>query len=188
MFSDYELPTSVVIDGIEQEFNSDYRVILDIFKFYNSEDLMNEEKTMLALNIFYKDFKSITNFQVAMDEMTLFINSNRPNKQKKEEKPVIDWEKDFQLIIAPINRVRNTDVRAEKMHWWTFLSAFMEIGECTLATYVGIREQIKKGGIRSLDKQQKKIYKENREEIDIQKKTDKATQEVLDYILCSQKG
>ena len=49
----YRLPTSINIDGVECEFNSDYRDILHIFEALNDPDLLDEEKTMVALQLFY---------------------------------------------------------------------------------------------------------------------------------------
>ena len=53
----------------------------------------------------------------------------------------MDWEKDLSLIISPINKIVGHDIRLDSFHWWTFLSYFMEIGECTFNTYVGIRNK-----------------------------------------------
>ena len=46
------------------------------------------------------------------------------------------FSKDFTYIVAPINRVTGQEVRAvEYMHWWTFLLAYYEIGDCTLRLF-----------------------------------------------------
>lgn len=67
------------------------------------------------------------------------------------------------------------------LHWWTFLSAFMEIGECTFNTYVGIRDKLRRG--KKLDKFEQKLYNENRDKIILKKKMDSTTQALLDEIL-----
>ena len=44
------------------------------------------------------------------------------------------------------NRVLGQEVRAAKyMHWWTFLAAYQEIGECTFAQIVRIRDRLARG-------------------------------------------
>ena len=68
----------------------------------------------------------------------------------------------------------------EYLHWWTFLSAFMEIGECTFSTYVGIRDKLNHG--KKLEKYAEKILRENKSAVILKKRVDKSTQELLDSI------
>jgi Bacteriophage Gp15 protein. len=51
----YELPTSVAIDDIEYKINKkcDYRMILDVISALNDDELTNEQKAIVSLNIFY---------------------------------------------------------------------------------------------------------------------------------------
>ena len=45
----------------------------------------------------------------------------------------MSWEQDFDMIIAPVNRIAGCEVRAlEYLHWWSFLSFYQEIGDCCL--------------------------------------------------------
>jgi hypothetical protein len=64
----------------------------------------------------------------------------------------MDWAQDFPYIIAPVNRVVGQDVRTirneqgeKHFHWWSFLAAYMEIGDCTFAQIVRIRTMQAKG-------------------------------------------
>ena len=77
----------------------------------------------------------------------------------------MDWEQDFPMIIAPINRVAGRDVRAlPYMHWWTFIGYYMEIGDCTFSTILDIRRKLRKH--KKLEKWEREYYDENRELID----------------------
>ena len=68
--------------------------------------------------------------------------------------------------MAPVNRVLGSEIRAEKhLHWWTFLSAYMEIGECTFAQIVHIRNMKAHG--RRLSKQDQEWYAQNRILVDM---------------------
>lgn len=79
---------------------------------------------------------------------------------------LVDWAQDFQLIIAPINRIAGQEVRAlDHVHWWTFLAWYMEIGDCLFAQVVRIRD--KRARNRPLDKQDREFYRKNRDLIDL---------------------
>lgn len=180
----YTLPTSVTIAGNEVEINSDFRDIIRIFTMFNDPDLLSEEKGMIALDMFYKTDDYIKDMETALSEMQLFFNGGNPQDKhaSTNEQPLYSWEQDFNLIVAPINRVMGTDVRGlPYLHWWTFLSAFMEIGECTFNTYVGIRSKLNKH--KKLEKYEEQILKENRDAIILKKKYDATTQALMDEIL-----
>ena len=184
LFMDYtHLITSVKIDDIEYKINTDFRDILEIFQILNDPDLLDVEKSIIAFENFYVDKPE--NVEQGIKEMYNFMTMNNcedNSPSNKNEKPLFDWEQDFNLIIAPINRTLNFDVRsAEYLHWWTFLSAFMEIGECTFNTYVGIRDKLNKN--KKLEKYEKQILKEHRKDIILKQKVDTTTQALMDEIL-----
>lgn len=182
MWSDYELPTTAEIDGIEYEMNTDYRNILDIFKILNDANLLDEEKMLLSMELFYKDFSSMVNYDEAIRIMMLFINGNQAEVENSNKKPLMSWEQDLRLIIPPVNNVLGREIRQDKyLHWWTFLGAYMEIGECTFNTFVSIRDKKNRG--KKLDANEEKIYKENRKQIDIKKSVDDTTQAMIDEIM-----
>ena len=94
----------------------------------------------------------------------------------------MDWEQDISLIIPPVNKVLGQEIRAmEYLHWWTFLGAYMEIGECTFNTFVGIRDKKIKG--KKLDKWEEEIYRNNYKKIDLKKRYDDNLQAEIDEIL-----
>ena len=115
--------------------------------------------------------------------MMYFLNGGRESDNTpKNAKPLYDWDKDFDIIVSPINRIVGTDVRGlDYMHWWTFLSAFMEIGECTFNTFVGIRDKMNRG-VR-LEKWEEKIYRDNKDRITLKKRVDSTTQSLMDEIM-----
>lgn len=181
----YTLPTSVEINGVICEFNSDYRDILHVFEALNDPDLLEQEKMQVALYLFYKDENYKTDLQTAVNEMFAFITANTAETDtpsNSNTKPLYDWEQDFNIIVAPVNKIIGTDVRGlEYLHWWTFLSAFMEIGECTFSTYVSIRDKLNNG--KKLEKYEQKLYKEHKNAIVLKKKYDSTTQSLMDEIM-----
>ena len=91
---------------------------------------------------------------------------------------LVDWEQDYRLIVAPINRVTGQEVRAlEYMHWWTFLLAYMEIGDCTFAQVVSIRSKRAKG--KKLDKSEQEFYKQNKQMVDFKRQYTAQDEDVI---------
>lgn len=175
----YDLPKSLEIAGTEYEIRSDYRAILDIFVVLSASDLDNEEKALAALDIFYPDFIRIPGdvLQEAFIKCMWFINCGDEGDNRKRPK-LMDWEQDFQYIVAPINRVFGQDVRAlPYIHWWTFIAAYYEIGDCFFAQIVRIRNLKAKG--KRLDKTDQEFYRENKRLVDIKRKYTDAENDIL---------
>lgn len=177
------LPTSLIIGETEIDIYTDYRDILDIFSIFNNPNLLDTEKVIVGLERFYKTSEYKPHIEDATKQMFAFMSMNdEQHTIKSNSKPLYDWDQDFNIIVAPINRVMNTDVRGlDYLHWWTFLSAFMEIGECTFNTYVGIRDKLNRG--KKLEKYEEKILKEHREDIILKSKVDDVTQDIMNDIL-----
>ena len=110
--------------------------------------------------------------------MFLFFNCNQENVGAKAEGKVIDWDKDALMIISAVNKVAGKEIRAEKyLHWWTFLSYYMAIGECTLATVVNIRRKLMKN--EKLEKYEQKFVKDSPE---LFNRRDNYTKDEKDFI------
>jgi len=183
----YTLPTFVKINNVKCSFKTDFRDILKLLEIFNEPNLLEEEKFVIALKYFYHTDDYLADVPTAIKSMTEFIDmaetdETPSNMPKSHSKPLYDWEQDFNIIVAPINRVLGYDVRgAEYVHWWTFLSAFMEIGECTFNTYVSIRDKLNRG--KKLEKYEEKILKDNRDKIILKPRVDDTTQALLDEIM-----
>lgn len=163
----WELPTAVEVAGEMLDIRSDFRAILDIVIALNDPDLDDREKARVILEIFYIDAQTAAkSLQEAVDMAMWFIScgENDPEGGSKSRSGHVyyDWQKDFKLIIAPINRVLGGEARSmEYLHWWSFISAYYEIGDCAFAHVVSIREKIKKG--KKLEKWEREQVRENPE-------------------------
>lgn len=176
MWEDYDLPSYAVIEGKKIDINTGWTNIVDIIRVYNNDELLPIEKADCVLRKFYQNVDDIRDFETAIDCMSLFVAGNRDDTYsgeptKRVEPRLVDWEKDLRIIIPPVNKVLGYDVREHKdLHWWTFLGAFNEIGECTFQTYVGIRSKI--ANRKKLEDYEKEIYTKHKNEIDIGRKTE----------------
>lgn len=177
----YDIPTSLDVGGKEYAIRSDYRAILDICIVLNDPELPEWRRVYDAMYIFYPDYESIpeSDQEEALRQCFWFINGGKEDSNTKKSPQLVSWEQDFPLIVAPVNRVLGREIRAmEYLHWWSFLSAYMEIGgDCTFAQVVGIRDKQSRG--KSLDKSEKEWLRRNRDIVDIKKKYTHEENELL---------
>lgn len=163
----YDLPTKAEINGKEWDIRSDYRAALDIIGVMNDAELSDEERGIIVMAIFYPDFEDMnqSDYQEAINYVYWFIGGGEKDEAQQKKPRLIDWEQDFPLIVSPVNRVIGYEIRSiDYLHWWTFLSAYYEIGECLFSQVVGIRS--KKAKHKKLDKSDEEFYKQNRKLVD----------------------
>jgi len=166
----YDLPTAVELDGESYEIRSDYRDILNIMEALADVELNDQERAFVVLSIFYPGFSDIppAMYQTAQEKCFWFINGGEEETPNRKSPHLVNWEMDFPRIVAPINRVIGQDIRAiPYLHWWSFLSSYMEIGDCLFAQIVGIRSKKAKG--KKLDKAEQEFYRANRQIIDFRR-------------------
>lgn len=192
----WSFPTFLNIGGVEYEIRTDYRVILDLLMALNDPELSDSDNKMSAymqsrviLEIMFPDCDNIPqeHIQEALDKVAEFIDMGIGDDSKKPK--TMDWEQDAPIIIPAINKVLNKEIRAEKyMHWWTFLGAYMEIGEGLFSNIIHIRQKKAKG--KKLEKWEQEFYKENKSLIDFQHKEKRSNEEkemLRDYFGYSKK-
>lgn len=165
----YELPTEIIIEGCPYNIRNrgDYRVILDIFSVLEDAELNQNERIISALIIFYEDFNTVEDvlrfehLESALTQMYEFFNGDRAQAEKvREQRKLIDWEGDSALICAAVNSVAGKEIRSESyIHWWTFLSYYMSVGESILSTVVSIRDKTLNG--KKLEKWEHEYMREN---------------------------
>lgn len=163
----WKLPTSLEISGVVWDIRTDFRAILDILKYFNDPNYTDDEKWEICLDILFVDFEKMDpdDYQEAMEKATDFIDMGI--KEDSSFKPrIMDWEQDAPIIIPSINKVLCKEVRAvDYLHWWTFLSAYMEIGEGLFSEVLSIRSKKAKG--KKLENYEKEFYKENKNLVDL---------------------
>lgn len=173
----WELPTSLEVGGIAWKIRTDFRAILDILRYFSDEEYEEDERWEICLDILYEDFENMpcSMYEEAMQKAAQFIDMGIKNGKNKPH--TMDWEKDASIIMPSVNRVLGCEVRASKyMHWWTFLGAYMEIGESLFSQIVNIRQKKAKG--KKLEKWEKEFEKENRELIRLTKKSQRSKEEL----------
>lgn len=177
MMNAWTLPTSLCVGGEEWAIRSDFRAILDILKYFSDPEYEPDEKWEICLDIMYEDFEHMP--QALKSEATQkaveFIDMGI--KDDGRRKPhTMDWEHDAPVIIPSVNRVLGKEIRAlEYLHWWTFLGAYMEIGESLFSQILSIRQKKAKG--KKLEKWEQEFYRENKDLIDLKVKVERSEEE-----------
>ena len=178
---DYTLPKAFEIGGTEYSIRYDFRPVLDICAAMEDPDLNEREKALVACIIFYPDFSDIPaeHLTEAVEKCYWFIGGGEDCQKQKGPK-LVSWGKDIKHIIAPINRVLGREIRdipEGQLHWWTFLAAYMEVGDCVFAQIVRIRNLIAKG--KKLEKHDREWYRANAHLVNIPVKLSQAEREFL---------
>ena len=173
----WDLPKYVELDGINEDNeicrvnykirnDCDYRIVLDVISALNDTELDEQNRLSCALFIFYEDLSGCQDIETAAKEMLKIINGGEePDKKEEEEPKIMDWEHDFSNIAAPISRVLGYSVRDKKnyTHWYDFIGAYGEIGDCYWAQVINIRLKRKQG--KPLDENERRFYREHRKDI-----------------------
>ena len=177
MSNAWELPTSINVGGENWNIRTDYRAILDILKYFNDPDYEDDEKWIICLDILYKDFEKMPTslYEESAEKAVEFIDMGIQDDGRNKPH-VMDWEYDAPIIIPAINKVQGVEIRTlSYMHWWTFLGAYMSIGEGLFAEVLNIR--IKKSKGKKLEKYEQEFYKENKSLIDLNIKPKRSKEE-----------
>lgn len=164
----YTLPKSLAVCGTEYAIRWDFRAALDVCAALSDPELDDAERALALLMILYADFDKLPqqDYEEAIRRALWYLNGGEEERENRPHMQLMDWEQDFPLIVAPVSRILGADVRGmETLHWWSFLSAYMEIGDCTFAHVVGIRAKRAKG--QKLSKEERAFYNENRDLIEI---------------------
>ena len=174
----YELPTTLNIGGIDYKIrgDGDYRIVLDTFSVLEDTNLNKTERITLALCIFYdfvediSDLNEFSDIEEAAEKMFKFFDAGKPEGRVHNNLKLLDWDDDCTMVCAAINKVANVEVRElPYLHWWTFVTYYMSIGESTLSTVVSIREKMSKG--KKLEKWERDYRQENPEYFSWKSKT-----------------
>lgn len=136
-------PETVTIDGRQVKVRTDFRTCLRTMLAFEDEDLTMEERVAVLLTNLYPTRPS--NVEEAVEQGLLFLNGGRPHGAEDSDR-VFSLKHDAPLILAAFRRTHRVDVDSAEMHWWKFLSLFMDLGsDTTFITLVGLRKRVAGG-------------------------------------------
>ena len=184
MMNVYSLPTALDCSGqiLAIRNGGDWRTVIDVCIALSDPALSDMEKILAAMTIFYEaELSEIKDPNKAVELVSEFIAAGENGPQTKKPK-LIDWETDAGLIVSGVNAVLGKEIRAEAyMHWWTFIAAYMGIGESALATVVGIRDKIARG--KKLEKYEQEFKRNNPQYFGVDKRAAEAGADLLKELI-----
>ena len=135
---------------------TDFRVILEIFVMLADPELSDTDKTEALLRMFYEERPADT--AAAVQAFRDFVD---PFPSSGGGPSLVNWSRDFPLLVGPVNHVLGTECRSMPyLHWYTFLAAYMEIPpDSVFAQTLRIREKLARG--KKLEKWEKEFYHRN---------------------------
>ena len=169
----FYLQNEIEISGRSYPVRTDFRTILEIFTMLDDPDLTDADKTEALLQMFYVERPP--DAEEAILAFTDFVDPRRAAKSSATHNiRIIDWQQDFDLMVAPINHILGYECRAvDYLHWRTFLSAYLEIPpESVFARVLRIREKLRTG--KKLEKYERTWYNKNRDLVHLKPKYSKA--------------
>jgi len=132
-----ELPTSVVIDGIQYDLNFDFRysVMFEMLMF--DDEIGDTDKLKKALKLYYGDHipKDINQ---ATDKIMWFYRCGKEETQKTRRRKrsgsserYYDFDHDDAYIYSAFLQQFGVDLQDEDLHWWKFKAMFQSLSEET---------------------------------------------------------
>ena len=171
------LPSALTVGGEERPIRTDYRVALDIFLALTDPELDNYNRAMETLECLYIDELPSELWEEALEQAFWYLRGGE-EEHGQSGPQLVSWAQDFNYIASPISKIVGQDIRGmDYLHWWSFLSAYMGIGDCLFAEIVRIRDKKARG--KTLDKTDREFYRRNREIIEIKKSLTDAEEAVL---------
>lgn len=183
----WRLPSSLKLGEDVFAIRTDYRIVLGIFRVLNSDDYDDIEKWSIAIKAFYVD-ENVPDVVLAVKEMLRFFNCGSDSKEDEDrrEPKLMDWDQDADILIPAVNKAAGFDVRGvDHLHWWTFMSYYMSVGECTFSTVVTIRRKMANGT--KLEQYEKDFFRDNKDLI-VLKDAERIAQDEEDRRLLAEIG
>ena len=179
IFPNFSLPDSLTVSGVSYPIRTDFRVILEILVMLRDPNLTDADRGEALLRMLLLDPPPLDTPREALISAALeFIN---PLQAARTSAPrnMVDWELDFPLMVAPVNRILGFECRStEYLHWHSFLAAYWEIGPETLfGRVIRIREKLKTG--QKLEKWERLFLRKNRPLIVLPSRLSRSEEEIL---------
>lgn len=164
----WELPACLTVGDAALPIRTDFRVALYLLDIFADPLYEQDEKGAICLQVLFERWEDIPEPRraEALEKAVEFLDGGLPAGKDGRRPRLVDLRQDGPIILPAVNRVLGREIRdAERLHWWTFLGAYMEIGESLFSTVLGIRQKRAKG--KKLEKYEQEFLRENRALVDL---------------------
>ena len=182
------VPTSVDIDGVEYEINSNFRYGI-LFELLMQDSTIGEkEKILMALELYYPEIPK--NINEAIDKIVWFyrcgknITSQKCTGKDREATQIYSFEYDDDYIYSAFLDQYGVDLQdIEYLHWWKFKAMFKSLKEDNMIVKIMGYRNIDLSKIK--DKEQKDYYKKMQKlyEIPVSKNEKEKLDEINNILL-----
>lgn len=169
------LPRAIEIDGKAYAVRWDHQTCLRIVMAFEDPTLTAYEKTAVLLLSLYVELPE--NKALALEKGLRFLDcgatqsadAEAPNRGR-----LYSFAQDERYIFSGVDRALGGRLsRGEDVHWWSFVSAFIELpDDCVMSRILYYRARYAKG---KLTKEELKVYNENKALFEL--KTEETTEE-----------
>lgn len=150
------LPEAVEIGGVEYRLNTDFRTALRAVLAFEDSELTGYEKQLVMLRLLYKEIPPDT--QRACELAVRFLNCGEAadGAAAGDGERLYSFTHDARYIYAAVDRVLGGRLhQGGAVHWWEFVTAFLELPEdCMMARVLYLRSQHAKGKLTKEERQQ----------------------------------
>lgn len=152
-----KLPEVLEINGQEYPINSDFRPCLSTILAFEDEELVDVERQQILLSNLYPEIPA--DLLKAYEKAMWFLNGGRESSGETTGLRFYSFEKDAGLIFAAFRQTHGIDLQQiEHLHWWEFMTLFMDLGQnTTFCELTGLRKRVKTG---KASKEEKAIARE----------------------------
>lgn len=164
-----------LLDGFPKEFmgyqiNTDFKVGILLSLLMEDDDIPDDLRFLQAFNLLYKE-KVPDDENVAIRGLMWFLSCGRSEicyadgyQDEKQKEPCIDFNQDHMDIWGAF-WARGIDLTTAKMHWFKFMSAIGNLGDCPLSNKMSYRAT----DVSKMHGDTKKYYKELKDKYKVRK-------------------
>ncbi|MDY6867235.1 MAG: Gp15 family bacteriophage protein [Chloroflexota bacterium] len=142
-------PESLTINGRTYSINGDFKTCLLIMLAFEDNELAVLEKQFIMLDNLFNEQIPEEDAEEAIEQAVWFLDCGQRSEDAEDGKPsprVYSFSKDDRLIYAAFRQTHGIDLVTADLHWWQFMSLFMDLGsETVFCSLVGLRKRVKTG-------------------------------------------
>lgn len=178
-----KLPTKIKVNDNIYNINYDFRTVINIILAFEDKELTNAEQVYIMIKNLYKEEVRLEDRMEAMKKALKFIDGGTEPELENDINPkrIYSFKKDGNYIFSGINQTHHINLSEnESMHWWVFLSFFMDMStDCTFGELVYYR---KRKNENKLTKEEKEQYKKIKKLVDLDEKNKVSSQARKEFL------
>jgi hypothetical protein len=155
------LPKAIRIGDKVYPVNSDFRDCLRIILAFEDNNLTGVEKQIVMLTNLYSEMPDNDHIEEALQKGIKFLNGGEETNNEDEGSGLrlYSIDNDAKYIFAAFQQTHGIDLQnTQYLHWWHFLTLFMDLGsETVFCNLVGLRKRVKTG---KASKEERKVARE----------------------------